>query len=113
MAGLFVMLFLLGLLLWLLPWLAVVAALVAAGWLVRRWLERDFQRDMARRREDAELAARADQQNRWFLAGDPRGVFGEQKSIESGRSVKPVRRQSAPAVVRRSVGGVTVKVTVA
>lgn len=48
---------------WLVP-VAAIAATVVAGW---RW---------ARRRR-ARLAADADRQNAWALAGDERGVFGD------------------------------------
>lgn len=48
---------------WLVP-VAAIAATVVTGW---RW---------ARRRR-ARLAADADRQNAWALAGDERGVFGD------------------------------------
>ncbi|MCF6390632.1 DUF2510 domain-containing protein [Mycobacterium sp. MBM] len=48
---------------WLVP-VAAVAAAVVAGW---RWV----------RRRRARLAADADRQNAWALAGDERGVFGD------------------------------------
>lgn len=77
MAGLFVLLLALGLLLWLLPWLAVVAAVVAPVWALCRWMVRDGERYWARRAADRATAARADQQNAWWHAGDPRGTYGD------------------------------------
>ncbi|MDX1883045.1 hypothetical protein [Mycolicibacterium sp. 120270] len=77
MAGLFGMLLALGVLLWLLPWLGVVAVAAGLVWLLRWWMLHDADRAFARRDEAHALADRAVQQNQWYLAGDPRGVFGE------------------------------------
>jgi hypothetical protein len=58
------------------PW--IVAAVVVA--VVYRWCvrsaERALERERARCRELAAIAARADEQNRLFIAGDPRGMYG-------------------------------------
>jgi hypothetical protein len=50
---------------------AVVVSIGVLGW--REWRDESAFR-LARR--DA-LAARADQQDRWVAAGDPRGTYGE------------------------------------
>jgi hypothetical protein len=57
---------------------AVIAAVLwkFVGWLDRRLDARDAQRAPARA-ELAALAARAEQQNALFLAGDDRGVYGD------------------------------------
>lgn len=51
---------------WQWEWLVPVAAIVAAVVVAWRW----------ERRRRARLAADADRQNAWALAGDQRGVFG-------------------------------------
>ena len=62
---------------------AVWPVLATAGVMVVgfRWLvgvmRRGHDAEFTRRRRGRELAARADQQNQWFLAGDPRGLYGE------------------------------------
>lgn len=73
-----------GLLVWLIRWawvLLVVAAVVAVLW----WLVRQVGHGLmvwgvrrgARAAERAAIAARADQQHAWTLAGDDRGIYGE------------------------------------
>jgi hypothetical protein len=62
--------------------LAVVAAVALlwllwfAGWLDRRLTTRDATR-VARAAALAAVAARADQQHAWALAGDDRGTYGD------------------------------------
>jgi hypothetical protein len=62
--------------------LAVVAAVALlwllwfAGWLDRRLTTRDATR-AARAAALTAIAARADQQHAWVLAGDDRGVYGQ------------------------------------
>jgi hypothetical protein len=53
--------------------LALVVAYVVVGMVVAR---RVAARRAVRRRRDAAIAARADEQNEWFLAGDLRGIYG-------------------------------------
>jgi hypothetical protein len=60
-------------------WWAIVAVLVVAVagfavWDVRMHRDAELER---RRRAQAAIAARADQQHAWILAGDDRGVYGE------------------------------------
>jgi hypothetical protein len=67
-------------------WWAIVGVLMFAvlcvvlWWFVRwldRWLDARDARRAARAAGLAEIAARAEQQHAWTLAGDERGVFGE------------------------------------
>lgn len=53
--------------------LILVIAYVVVAMCVARRISR---RRAAKRRELAAIAARSDQQNAWFLAGDPRGIYG-------------------------------------
>jgi hypothetical protein len=55
---------------------SVVAAIVAVTWAVRAG-NRRAERVEAERRRLAGIAARADRQHKFVLAGDERGVFGE------------------------------------
>ncbi len=67
--------------------LAVLVAMVVTVWVVIvgavcvavavRMVGRRVERIEARRHRLAELAARADEQNRLVMAGDERGVYGE------------------------------------
>ncbi len=110
-----------GLLVWLLAWLmrwgwliAMVGAAAAALWWFVRWLDRHLdardRRRAARAAQLAEIAARADEQNRLFLAGDPRGLAHERRRHrlhahqvqQRQQGDRPVRaRAVAPAVDRR------------
>ena len=77
MRTLFAPLLLIGVL-WMLRWvllvvLGVAVLLAVLWWAINAW----DRRDDARRAIDAELAARADQQHAWVLAGDDRGVYGD------------------------------------
>jgi hypothetical protein len=68
--------------------LAVVGAVVLLVWMMiaiprylwRHWTEPRLtareQRRIAHRNGAAQLAARADLQNYWYLQGDPRGIYG-------------------------------------
>ncbi|MEM6109216.1 hypothetical protein AAHS21_23715 [Mycobacterium sp. 050272] len=59
-------------------WLiGAVAAAGIAGRLIGGLLARRDDCAAARRRRNAELCARADQQNAWAMAGDARGVYGD------------------------------------
>jgi hypothetical protein len=61
--------------------LAALAVALAVGRGIGGWLARRDDRAMARRRRDAELCARADRENALFIAGDPRGIYGEFPSV--------------------------------
>jgi len=58
------------------PWIVGIAALIVAVVWARRAADRHAGRIEAKRRRLAELAARADQQHAWVMAGDDRGVYG-------------------------------------
>jgi hypothetical protein len=59
-----------------LSWLAVAAVLYVAVWIGQRLYVQARDAEARERQRLAELAARADQQHAWYLAGDPRGVYG-------------------------------------
>jgi hypothetical protein len=59
-------------------WWVVAAALVLFGWYKWRVFSLACQmHETAEARWRNEVGARADQQQAWCLAGDPRGVYGE------------------------------------
>lgn len=69
---------------WLMRWgwlIAMVGAAAAVLWWFARWLDRHLdardRRRGARAAQLAAVAARADEQNRLFLSGDPRGMYGD------------------------------------
>ncbi len=77
MGGLFRVLLLVGLLAkfwWAILLALVVVAAACAGWWACTKMDAADER---KRRQHAELVARADQQHAWVLAGDDRGVYGE------------------------------------
>lgn len=47
------------------------------GRLIGAWLASRDDRELERRRRDAELCARADRQHAQVLVGDDRGVYGD------------------------------------
>jgi nitrate/nitrite transporter NarK len=55
---------------------AIVVVVKAVKW-GRRAADKRAARVEAERRRLAELAARADQQHRWVIKGDERGIYGE------------------------------------
>jgi hypothetical protein len=57
-----------------------VAGIAVIVWLVRygmRAVDPSWEREQAKQRRRAELAARADEQHAWVMLGDERGVYGE------------------------------------
>ncbi|ATO63521.1 hypothetical protein BB737_05675 [Mycobacterium avium subsp. hominissuis] len=66
--------------LWIVAAAGIVVALVVL-WKMTGWLDRLLERRAARRAmaraERAAIIARAEEQNRLFLAGDDRGLYGE------------------------------------
>lgn len=56
-------------------WVVIVGSVCVA--VAVRMVDRRAERIEARRRLLAELAARADEQNRLLMQGDERGVYGE------------------------------------
>jgi hypothetical protein len=66
--------------------LVVVAAAVGGSLYLDWWLWREHRArvdDRSHRR--AELLARAELQHRWFMAGDPRGIYGRYPPAMSKR----------------------------
>ena len=57
-------------------WIVAALAAVALVYFARRWWLAHRQRVAEREAEHAAIAARADQQHAWVLAGDDRGVCG-------------------------------------
>jgi hypothetical protein len=76
----------------------VVAAAGVAVWVGRMHLTYELER---RRRAQAAIVARADQQHAWVLAGDDRGIYGEyppkQIAIDGG-SMTHQRLRTSEAV---------------
>src|SRR5262249_49642997 len=73
-AVVFVVLLVVGLIIKYFWWIAGAAALVGAVFAVRAVVRKAEQRRLAAAERDEELARRAEQQHRWTLRGDSRGV---------------------------------------
>ena len=58
-------------------WIFAALAAVALVYFARRWWLAHRQRVAEREAEHAAIAARADQEQAWVLAGDERGVVSE------------------------------------
>jgi hypothetical protein len=83
MGGLFRVLLLTGFVAkfwWVIPAALAIAVLLVGLWKFTGWLDRRLEaRDARRARaryELATIAARAEQQHAWVLAGDDRGIYG-------------------------------------
>lgn len=57
-------------------WILAIVGVILLGVLVGLLLHRASERDTARRRQQAAIAARADEQHKQILAGDDRGIYG-------------------------------------
>jgi hypothetical protein len=57
-------------------WIVGAGVVIAAAWFAVRMRRDWLAAEDAERRRRAEIAARADQQLRWMLAGDERGIYG-------------------------------------
>ena len=57
-------------------WIIGAIAIVIAFFIVRAIIRNNNAQAEARRRADAGIAARADQQHDWVLRGDDRGIYG-------------------------------------
>jgi hypothetical protein len=57
-------------------WIAAIAAVAALIWMAQRAFREIAAAEAAEARRQAAVAKRADQQHRWALAGDERGVYG-------------------------------------
>lgn len=69
-------------------WIAGAAALVGIFFAVRALMPRVREYRLEAARRDAEIARRADQQHRWIIRGDSRGIYGP-AGAEAMRSVSP------------------------
>jgi hypothetical protein len=87
-AVVFVVLLLLGLIVKFFWWIVGAAALVGAFFAVRAIVRKVRERQVAAAERDDELTRRADQQHRWTLRGDNRGVYGP-AGAKAMRSVSP------------------------
>jgi lysylphosphatidylglycerol synthetase-like protein (DUF2156 family) len=57
-------------------WIIAVAAVAALAWMAQRAFREIAAAEAAEARRLAAVAKRADQQHRWVLRGDDRGVYG-------------------------------------
>jgi len=74
-------------------WIIGAAALVGGVWLgTRMWLAQRAT-DLAERKRLDAIRARADQQLRWMLAGDERGIYGP----DGAALMRDIRRGCGPA----------------
>jgi hypothetical protein len=82
-------LFLVGLIIKFIWWILGATALVALFFVARSV----YRAERARREEQAKLhaqiAARADEQHRWILAGDGRGIYGQYPVANLNRPAAP------------------------
>lgn len=90
-AVVFITLLLVGLVIEYFWWIAGAAVLVGAFFAARAILRKMEQRRLEAAEREAELARRAEQQHRWTLRGDSRGVYGPD-GAKAMRSVSPTRK---------------------
>jgi hypothetical protein len=81
-------LFVVGLIIKYIWWIVGAAALVGGFLVVRALVRRAEQRRLEAAERDAELTRRAEQQHRWTLRGDTRGVYGP-AGAKAMRAVSP------------------------
>lgn len=87
--ALFGALLIIGLIIKFIWWILGAAALVALFFLARAIAGWYAAREAEYARYRAGLAARADQQHRWVLRGDDRGIYG----VEGAELMRQVRRR--------------------
>ncbi|MEB3065328.1 hypothetical protein [[Mycobacterium] zoologicum] len=58
-------------------WIVLFAAIVGGAWLAKRAVEASDARRAQIVAENAAIAARADREHEWTLAGDERGFYGQ------------------------------------
>ena len=58
-------------------WIVGAIALVVAFYFIRSVVRADGAARLAHEKYCAEIASRAEQQHRWVLAGDDRGIYGQ------------------------------------
>ena len=98
-AVVFVVLLVVGLIIKYFWWIAGAGALVGAFFVVRAIVRRAEQRRLEAVERDEKLARRAEQQHRWTLRGDSRGVYGP-AGAKAMRSVSPRHPNSASPTKR-------------
>lgn len=76
--GVIGLLFLIGLIIKYIWWILAAIGLILTFWIIAACIRRYQSVEAARQRRLAEIAARADQQHRWVLDGDQRGIYGEE-----------------------------------
>lgn len=74
-------------------WIVAAAVAVAAFYLIRAGIQEHQRRREIYARSCAEIAARADQQHRWVMQSDDRGVFGPE-----GATVMRAIRADGPSL---------------
>lgn len=84
----FAILLVVGLIIKYIWWIVGAAALVGGFFVVRALVRRAEQHRLEAAERDAELTRRAEQQHRWTLRGDTRGVYGP-AGAKAMRSVSP------------------------
>lgn len=87
-------------------WFWWIVGVVAVAWVGRRLWKAYDARHWTRvvlEAEHAAIAARADEQDAWFLAGDPRGLYGEYPPVDIWPTPKRGPAPKKPAERRRSV----------
>jgi uncharacterized membrane protein len=84
-------------------WIVVIAAVAALAWMAVRAFRsieaieaEDARRARAEARRRAAVARRADQQHRWALVGDDRGVYGR---VSARSLIAPIESLAAPRKV--------------
>src|SRR4051812_16797224 len=87
-AAVFIVVLVIGVIIKYFWWIAGAAALVGAFFAGRAILRRVEQRRLEAAERDAELARRAEQQHRWTLRGDSRGIYGP-NGARAMRTVSP------------------------
>ena len=76
--GVIGVLFLIGLIIKYIWWILAAVGLALMFWGITSCVRHYQSVEAAWRRRAAEIAARADQQHRWVLDGDDRGIYGEE-----------------------------------
>lgn len=80
MVKLFGFLLLVGVVLTYWQWIALAVVLVWLWKMAPRWWGAYQVAQQVQRDRVAAIIAQAEQEDRWYLAGDPRGVFGAQNT---------------------------------
>lgn len=76
--GVIGVLFLIGLIIKYIWWILAALGLVLTIWIITSCVRHYQSVEEARQRRATEIAARTEQQHRWVLDGDHRGIYGEE-----------------------------------